>query len=89
VLAAAAPGLHGSQQTRDWQAGFDWWRGECERNLSKFSCAGSIYIAVATQAGRTIDEDFPGGGYVFNPAGELIAATPDWTEGVLYAEVDI
>jgi predicted amidohydrolase len=89
VFVAAAPGLYGSQETRDWQSGFDWWRGECERNLSRFSCAGDIYVAVATQAGRTIAEDFPGGGYVFSPAGELIAATPDWSEGVLYAQVDI
>ena len=87
VLVAAAPGLYGSQQTRDWRAGFDWWRSECERNLSAFSRAGGTYIAVATQAGRTIDEDFPGGGYVFDPAGELIAATPDWSEGVLYVHV--
>jgi predicted amidohydrolase len=89
VLVGAAPGLYGSQQARDWQAGFDWWHGECERNLSKFSRAGSMCVAVATQAGRTIDEDFPGGGYVFSSAGELIAATPDWREGVLYARVDI
>ncbi len=89
VLVAAAPGLYGSQQGRDWQSGFDWWHGECERNLSEFSRAGGIYIAVATQAGRTADEDFPGGGYVFGTSGELMAATPDWAEGVLYAQVDI
>jgi predicted amidohydrolase len=87
VLVAAAPGLYGSQETRDWRAGFDWWRGECARNLSVFCSAGSIYAAVATQAGRTIDEDFPGGGYVFGPAGELIAAAPDWREGVLYVQL--
>jgi predicted amidohydrolase len=89
VFVAAAPGLHGSQETRDWNSGFDWWRGECERNLSNFSRAGGIYITVATQAGRTADEDFPGGGYVFGPAGESIAATSDWSEGVLYARVSL
>jgi predicted amidohydrolase len=89
VLVAAAPGLYGSQRTRDWQSGFVWWLGECKRNLSKFAYAGNICVAVATQAGRTVDEDFPGGGYVFNSAGELIAATPDWSEGILYAQVDI
>jgi predicted amidohydrolase len=88
VFAAAAPGLYGSQETRDWQSGFDWWRGECERNLSKFAGESHIYIAVATQSGRTVDEDFPGGGYAFNSSGERIAGTPDWSEGVLYAEVD-
>jgi predicted amidohydrolase len=89
VLVAAAPGLYGAQEGRDWQSGFDWWHGECERNLGEFSRAGHIWIAVATQAGRTADEDFPGGGYVFSTSGELIAATEDGTEGVLYAQVDI
>jgi predicted amidohydrolase len=89
VFVAAAPGLYGSQETRDWSSGFNWWRDECQRHLSKFASAGNLYIAVATQAGRTADEDFPGGGYVFGPAGNRLAATTDWSEGVLYAEVDI
>jgi hypothetical protein len=25
-----------------------------------------------TQAGRTVDEDFPGGGYIFSPTGERV-----------------
>jgi predicted amidohydrolase len=89
VFVAAAPGLYGSQETRDWRSGFAWWRQECQRHLSEFARAGNTYIAVATQAGRTADEDFPGGGYVFGPTGNRLAATPDWSEGVLYAEVDI
>lgn len=89
VLVAAAPGLYGPQETRDWQSGYDWWLGECQRNLSKFASARNICVAVATQAGRTGDEDFPGGGFVFSSAGELVAATPDWSEGVLYAQVDL
>jgi predicted amidohydrolase len=89
VFVAAAPGLYGSQETRDWQSGFNWWRDECQRNLSTFARAGNMHIAVATQAGRTADEDFPGGGYVFGPAGTCLAATPNWSEGVLYAELDM
>lgn len=88
IFAASAPGLYGSQDTRNWESGFDWWRNECQKNLSKFSKANGIYIAVATQAGRTQDEDFPGGGYVFDRKGNLIASTPDWHEGILYSEVD-
>jgi predicted amidohydrolase len=89
VFVAAAPGLYGPQETRDWSSGFDWWRSECQRHLSAFARAGNMYIAVATQSGRAADEDFPGGGYVFGPAGKCLAATPDWSQGVLYAEVDI
>jgi predicted amidohydrolase len=89
VLVGAAPGLYGPQETRDWQAGFDWWHEECARNLSVSAAAGAMHIAVATQAGSTADEDFPGGGYVFAPTGERVAESPDWNPGTLYAEVDI
>ena len=43
--------------------------------------------AVATQAGRTADEDFPGGGYAFSPSGACIAETADWAEGILLADI--
>lgn len=89
VFEAAAPGLYGSQETRNWQSGFDWWKNECQTKLGIYARTYKIYIAVATQAGRTIDEDFPGGGYVFDPNGETIYSTPDWKEGVLYANIDI
>jgi predicted amidohydrolase len=85
IFEAAAPGLYGSQATRDWQSGYQWWQQECHTKLGQYARDNSIYIAVATQAGRTIDEDFPGGGYVFGPDGTCVYATLDWSEGVLYA----
>ena len=85
ILAPSAPGLYGEQATRDWQAGFDWWRGTCARDLGGHARRHGLWIAVATQAGRTVDEDFPGGGFVFGPDGACVAATPDWREGVLRA----
>jgi predicted amidohydrolase len=87
VLAPSAPGLYGEQETRDWQAGFDWWRGTCMRDLGGHARRHGLWIAVATQAGRTIDEDFPGGGFVFGPGGACTAATSDWSEGVLRTSV--
>ncbi len=87
VFEAAAPGLWGSQLTRDWQAGFAWWRDECATKLGQYARDHGLYIAVATQAGRTRDEDFPGGGYLFGPDGSCIDATPDWSEGVLYTAI--
>jgi predicted amidohydrolase len=87
VFEAAAPGLFGAQETRDWQTGFDWWRGECQTKLAGYAREHGIYIAVATQAGRTVDEDFPGGGYLFAPDGRCLAATDDWSPGVLYVGV--
>jgi predicted amidohydrolase len=87
IFEAAAPGLYGEQATRNWQSGYDWWRGECQEKLGQYARDNQVYIAVATQAGRTIDEDFPGGGYVFGPGGSCLYEPPDWSEGVLYAQV--
>ncbi|WP_019535792.1 carbon-nitrogen hydrolase family protein [Paenibacillus ginsengihumi] len=87
VFESAAPGLYGEQATRDWASGFAWWRGECMTKLRKYAAENSLYIAVATQAGRTIDEDFPGGGYLFDPQGRCIAETGDWSEGILYGRI--
>jgi predicted amidohydrolase len=89
VFEAAAPGLYGSQETRDWRSGYEWWQGECHHKLGQYARANGIFIAVATQAGRTIDEDFPGGGYVFASDGTCLSTTVDWSEGVLYAELPI
>jgi hypothetical protein len=46
------------------------------------------WIAVATQAGRTVDEDFPGGGYVFTSDGQRVYATPDWLPCAVYLGLD-
>ena len=48
-----------------------------------------LWIAVATQAGRTIDEDFPGGGYLFAPDGTRVYATEHWSPGVVYLDLDL
>lgn len=89
VFECAAPGLYGEQAMRDWAAGYRWWRGECETKLGRYARASGVFIAAATQAGRTRDEDFPGGGYLFGPDGALWAATLGWREGVLYADLPL
>ena len=89
IVEAAAPGLYGAQETRDWRAGYAWWRDECETKLGRYARESGVHIAVATQAGRTVDEDFPGGGFLFGPDGVCVAATPDWTECVLDVEIPV
>jgi predicted amidohydrolase len=89
VFELAAPGLYGEQATRDWRAGFEWWEGECQTHLAAYAREHSFWIAVATQAGRTIDEDFPGGGYLFAPDGTRRYATPDGSPGAVYLEIDL
>ena len=89
VFELAAPGLQGDQSTRNWQSGFEWWKGECIKNLSAYARQFNIWIVVATQAGRTVDEDFPGGGYVFTPDGQCAYSTPDGSPGAVYLELDL
>ncbi|HNB51370.1 MAG TPA: carbon-nitrogen hydrolase family protein [Anaerolineales bacterium] len=89
VFELAAPGLYGAQETRDWKLGYDWWEGDCRTFLGQYAKELGVWIFVATQAGRTRDEDFPGGGFVFNPMGERVFATENWAEGVEFLEVDL
>ncbi len=89
VFVLAAPGLYGEQSSRDWNAGFEWWRGECRSYLARYAREYQIWIAVATQAGRTIDEDFPGGGYLFAPNGGCLYETPDGSPGAIFLELDL
>lgn len=88
VFELAAPGLYGAQDTRNWQSGYAWWEGECRTLLGQYAKELGIWIMVATQAGRTKDEDFPGGGFVFTPDGERVFATENWEAGVAFLEVD-
>jgi predicted amidohydrolase len=89
VFELAAPGLLGEQATRNWRAGFEWFEGGCRKHFETYSQKYGIWIAVATQAGRTIDEDFPGGGYVFNPDGQRVYATKDWNPCQVYLEIHL
>ncbi len=89
VFELAAPGLYGEQADRDWQSGYNWWRGMCQTYLGRYAKKYGIWIAVATQAGRTVDEDFPGGGYVFAPDGRCLYATPDGRPGAAYLDLDL
>lgn len=89
VFELAAPGLYGEQATRNWQSGYEWWEGECQKYLSDYARKYALWIGVATQAGRTSDEDFPGGSYVFAPNGQRVYATADWSPGAVYLALDL
>ncbi len=89
IFELAAPGLYGEMATRNWQSGFNWWRGECHRLLGGYARQHNLWIAAATQAGRTVDEDFPGGAYLFAPGGECLYDTNDWSPGAVFLELDL
>ncbi len=86
VFVVAAPGLYGDQATRNWESGFHWWKDDCQKQFSSHTQTYGLWIAVATQAGRTVNENFPDG-YVFAPDGRCVFATPDWSAGMAGVEV--
>jgi predicted amidohydrolase len=89
VFELAAPGLYGDQATRNWESSYRWWEEECRTQLGAYARTHGLWIAVATQAGRTIDEDFPGGGFLFAPDGTRVYATANWSPGVVYLDLDL
>jgi predicted amidohydrolase len=89
MFEVAAPDLEGDRETRDWKAGYEWWESICLKRLSNYAKKYGLWIPVASQAGRTSDEDFPGGGFLFNPQGERVYTTNDWQPGVVYLEINM
>ena len=87
VLGPSAPGLYGPRRIsdQDWQRGFDWWRGSVRADAERLLHPGS-WLAVSTQAGATVDEDFPGWAALIGAGGVIRAELPDWREGVLVVD---
>jgi predicted amidohydrolase len=90
MFCCAAPGLYGRRTDEaGWRDGFEWWRGSTLERLPEYARRNRLWLAIATQAGPTQDEDFPGWAAVIDPSGELIAELPDWREGTLVARLGI
>ena len=88
VCFPAAPGLHGRRTTDDeWRAGWDWWCGSALGDARRHARERGLWIAIATQAGVTVDEDFPGLAALVNPQGEVVAQSPDWSAADLVVDV--
>jgi len=88
VCFPAAPGLHGRRSTEtEWRAGWDWWCGSALGDAQRHARDRGLWIAIATQAGSTIDEDFPGLAALVSPRGEVVAQSPDWVAADLVVDV--
>lgn len=88
VLFPAAPGLYGRRTSEaSWQQGFTWWEGSALSDARRHARRLGLWIALAGQAGATVDEDFPGLAALVGPSGEVLARLPDWRPGVLVADV--
>jgi predicted amidohydrolase len=90
VFHSSAPGLYGRRTDEaSWRAGFEWYRSHLFERLPIYARDNRLWIAVATQTGATVDEDFPGGSFVFSPDGECVAGTEDWSEQLLVHELEL
>jgi predicted amidohydrolase len=90
VLFPAAPGLYGRRTDEaSWRAGFAWWEGCALGDARRHAKRLKLWIALAGQAGSTVDEDFPGLAALVGPDGSVAARLPDWREGMLTVEIPI
>jgi predicted amidohydrolase len=90
IFFCAAPGLD-ERCTDDagWQRGFAWWE-ECGLGDAKrHARSNRVWVALATQAGSTRDEEFPGLAALVSPDGEIVARLPDWQPGTLIVDVPV
>ncbi len=90
VLFCAAPGLYGRRiDEAAWRRGWEWWRGCGIGDAQRHARERHLWIAIATQAGSTHDEDFPGVAALIDPDGNVCAELPDWREGTLIVDVPV
>ena len=88
VCFPAAPGLYGRRTTEaEWRAGWEWWCGDALGDARRHARERGLWIAIATQAGSTADEDFPGLAALVDPRGEVVDQLPDWSAANLVVEV--
>lgn len=90
IFFCAAPGLYGRRTDEEsWRAGFAWWDscglGDARRHASRTGA----WVALATQAGSAVDEDFPGIAALIAPTGEIVARLPDWRAGTLVVDLPL
>ena len=88
VCFCAAPGLYERRTTEDeWRAGWEWWLSAGLADAQRHARERRLWIAIATQAGSTVDEDFPGLAALVDPRGEVVARSDDWRPVNLVVEV--
>ena len=90
VLFPAAPGLYGRRTGEaSWRQGFSWWQNSSLRDARRHARRLGIWIALAGQAGATVDEDFPGLAALVNPQGTVTARLPDWHPATLTVDIPL
>jgi predicted amidohydrolase len=90
IFLSSAPGLRGRRTSEPgWRAGFDWWDGHGLALATAHARRLSLWVGMATQAGSTTDEDFPGISALISPDGEVVDRLPSWDPGVLVVDLPL
>lgn len=90
VLMTSAPGLHGRRvRDAEWRDGFEWWESCGLADARHHAARLHVWVAMATQAGSTVDEDFPGIAALIDPNGDVVERLPDWRPGHLVVNVPV
>jgi len=88
VLFCSAPGLYGRRTDEEsWRAGFEWWRGRGVGDAIRHATCLGVPVAMATQVGATVDEDFPGIAALVAADGTVVERLPDWRPGTLVVDI--
>ena len=86
----SAPGLYERRTTdQHWRDGFEWWGEDGLANARRQAKRLGVWVGMATQAGSTVDEDFPGIAALIDPNGEIVSRLPDWRPGTLIVDIPI
>jgi predicted amidohydrolase len=90
VCFCSAPGLD-ERCTDDetWRTGFDWWGTAGLADAQAQARRLGVWVAMATQAGSTVDEDFPGIAALIDPSGAIVDRLPDWRPGLLAVDIPL
>jgi predicted amidohydrolase len=88
VLFCSAPGLYGRRpDDASMRAGFEWWSEHGLGNAIHNAVRLHVPVAMATQAGATVDEDFPGLAALVSAGGGIVDQLPDWKPADLIVEI--
>lgn len=88
ILFCSAPGLSGRRiDEAGRRAGLTWWEACGLADARHHAARLGVPILMATQAGSTVDEDFPGLAAAIGADGRVRSRTPDWRPGRLVVEL--
>ena len=90
IFFCAAPGLTGRRTDQEgWRSGHEWWVEHGLGSAIRHAARTGVWIALVTQAGSTVDEDFPGLAALVSSSGEIVASLEGWDEGTIVTGVPL